>query len=512
MYGGIFISSRLFYNEHSDPQFYFITISSIVLFLICCIHSAGFENLLDSIRSKFFCMALVYLSVLLSIHGMLQYLNVIPTSSMFRITGSFDNPAGYAVAQSVLFPFGVSVLLKKKLSIQGKIMPSLSILLSILTVCMSGMRTGILSFLVVLAVMILFSPNIVSFLKKNSWIIWMSFPLLLLVVVLLYCAKTDSVHGRILIWIISLNMIMEKTIFGFGIDGFRKYYMDYQADYFHHNSNSPYAYLADNTLHPFNEYIKLIIEHGVLGLMIAILIAGFIIRGVKRNGGSIYRVCLSLFMSLFVFCSFSYPYHYACVWYMTGYLVIAAVPYSFARFIHRHKRVRFTISGLLLLLLWNIICTMNTELKWTEISKRSLAGQTEEVIPCYRELKTQLQGNPFFLYNYAAELNYIGKYQESIIITKQCRRLLNDYDVQLLLADNLANIGEIENAIKVYNHITYMIPNRFLPLERMMELYIQEGDTSQAKSVASLIINKREKIPSKQVILTKKRAQEVLHL
>jgi hypothetical protein len=59
-------------------------------------------------------------------------------------------------------------------------------------------------------------------------------------------------------------------------------------------------------------------------------------------------------------------------------------------------------------------------------------------------MKPQMQHNPLFLYNYAAELNYIGRYEESLMITEECRLGWNDYDVQMLLADNLENTGQID--------------------------------------------------------------------
>jgi len=63
---------------------------------------------------------------------------------------------------------------------------------------------------------------------------------------------------------------------------------------------------------------------------------------------------------------------------------------------------------------------MYLDMKWAEMSKRSLAGQTERMLPYYEKMKPQMKHNPLFLYNYAAELNYIGRYEESLVITEEC--------------------------------------------------------------------------------------------
>ena len=117
--------------------------------------------------------------------------------------------------------------------------------------------------------------------------------------------------------------------------------------------------------------------------------------------------------------------------------------------------------------------------------------------------------NPLFLYNYAAELNYVERYKESLSLTRECMNSFKDYDVQLLLADNLEHTSQIREAIIAYRHASDMIPNRVIPLESMMDLYQQSGDTINARLIADEILDKPVKIPSPQVEEIKKKAEEM---
>jgi hypothetical protein len=293
-------------------------------------------------------------------------------------------------------------------------------------------------------------------------------------------------------------MIKERPLFGYGIGGIEKHYMDAQAAYFSMHPDSPYVMLADNVTHPFNEYIKLTVNYGLVSLTIALCLLVFTIKRLLNSRENIKVIGLAVTASVFVMCQFSYPFHYAAVW------LIAAVAVFLAFFKESEgdeqretpKYLRITFPILFSILLAVVLRMMYLDLKWAEMSKRSLAGHTERMLPYYEKMKPQMKHNPLFLYNYAAELNYIGRYEESLIITEECKLGWNDYDVQMLLADNLENTGRIDDALDAYRHAEDMIPCRFEPLESMMRLYLWQGDTLRAIGIATKIVTKPIKISS----------------
>jgi O-antigen ligase len=99
----------------------------------------------------------------------------------------------------------------------------------------------------------------------------------------LYHFKKDSADGRLLLWTVSTKMILEKPLTGFGVDGFKKNYLLYQGEYFKNNPDSPYADLADNATSPFNEWLKIGVEQGIIGLL---FIVGIILTAFRYSSNS----------------------------------------------------------------------------------------------------------------------------------------------------------------------------------------------------------------------------------
>ena len=84
----------------------------------------------------------------------------------------------------------------------------------------------------------------------------------------LYFYRSGSADARLLIWRVSLDMIADRPLTGFGPGNFPRYYMLYQADWFRAHPDSEFAAVADNAVYSFNEYIKLAVEEGLPGLLL----------------------------------------------------------------------------------------------------------------------------------------------------------------------------------------------------------------------------------------------------
>lgn len=92
--------------------------------------------------------------------------------------------------------------------------------------------------------------------------------LIIAILVGLYFVKKDSADGRILIWQCSAHMFADKPLLGYGIGGFQREYMLYQAEYFRNHPGSSFIMLADIVKHPFNEYLLFLVEKGLMGGLI----------------------------------------------------------------------------------------------------------------------------------------------------------------------------------------------------------------------------------------------------
>lgn len=434
--------------------------------------------------------------------------------SGFTVTGSFDNPAGFAAVLSMGFPVVLFLHLKTK---GFKRFFTIAMLISIsIAVIFSESRTGIIALASSFTALIRFNTfKITKFwqLHFHKLVAILTLIGLCLVVVFLYNQKKDSANGRLLIWNVSYEMIKDKPVYGHGFGAFQAKYMDYQAAHFKNNHNSEYELLADNVKHPFNEFIKIAAEFGLIGLFTVLILISFIISRILKLEVDKKSLALGGLLSFLVFACFSYPSQYISVWILLAfYFSILIPPYEF-RIKNNYLTIfsRGTTIFLCVFALYILCQKMYAEMKWKTIAVSSLQGNTNEMLPEYERLYTKhLSQNPYFLYNYGAELNVSGNFELSIKILNECQSKFNDYDLQMILADNYAMINNPEIAIQIYQNASNMIPCRFFPLYQILKIYMQNGQKEEALVYANAIINKEIKIPSTTVNLIKSEAERYL--
>lgn len=513
MFGGVFITSGHFMNIENDAKTYFIGIAVLLLLLVCSVPRKGLYGFKESLFYSGASIGFVTVCLMLSAYGLLQYYGCVPSRHYaFPITGTYENPAGFAAVQAALFPFALVPCLDKERNRLIRRIAGFTAVVCALTITLSGSRAGLLAICAAAAVVFAFKTKVLSMFKTYKWLWIVLIIVATILSILLYRIKASSANGRLFVWSICWDMIKERPLFGYGIGGIKKHYMDAQAAYFSMHPDSQYVMLADNVTHPFNEYIKLTVNYGLVGLIIALCLLTLTIKRLFKSRENVKVIGLAVTASVFVMCQFSYPFHYAAVWFISA---IAIIPAFFSESEGNEvwetpKYLRITLPILFSVLLAVVLRMMYLDIKWAEMSKRSLAGHTERMLPYYEKMKPQMKHNPLFLYNYAAELNYIGRYEESLIITKECRLGWNDYDVQMLLADNLENTGQIDDALDAYRHAGDMIPSRFEPLESIMTLYLENGDTLKAMEMAEEIINKPVKVNSFRVEQIKRYSEQLI--
>ncbi|MDR1097580.1 MAG: O-antigen ligase family protein, partial [Tannerella sp.] len=326
----------------------------------------------------------------------------------------------------------------------------------------------------------------------------------------LYFLKKDSADGRLLIWQCTWNMIRDKPVTGHGYGTFNAKYMLYQAEYFETHHDSKYADLADNVLHPFNEYLLVWAEHGMVGMGGVALLGFLLLRRYFREPSHIRFIALLSLLSLAVLSCFSYPFRYPFTWLIALLHVALICPPGKAA---SRRTVNATRTGLVLTataLLLAAVPLMKAEIRWNRIAHLSLAGKTREVLPEYGQLYRYLGKNGLFLYNHAAELHEVQEYAKSLSVFEQCVRYYNDMDVQMLLADNYKELGKYAAAEKHLKLAAAMCPGRFMPLHELAKLYETDGRHEEALSIARQIIDKKIKIPSATVTAIKNEMQQLL--
>lgn len=139
----------------------------------------------------------------------------------------------------------------------------------------------------------------------------------------LLLVEKDSADGRLLIWRCGLEMVKDAPWTGHGIGSFEAKYMDYQADYFkEYGSQNRYAMLADNVKQPFNEYLGVLINFGIVGLALLLGIVGALVYCYRQNPTQEKKIALYALLSIGVFSFFSYPFTYPFTWMVTSLAVL----------------------------------------------------------------------------------------------------------------------------------------------------------------------------------------------
>lgn len=511
--GSVFITSGKFVNATNTPKLYFVIATLLVVVAINAIHTKKINR--GILSSKATLWGINIICFIQACYGLCQFAGWLPSNhSKFAITGSFDNPAGFASVLAIGFP--ISLFLHSKSKNVAKYLASIILLVLAIAVFFSESRTGMLSILISSIVFVLFQANIVGKFRQFRYCKLLTIVMMICLLsgaYILYLQKKDSANGRLLIWKVSAKMIRDKPILGHGYGAFQSGYMDYQAAYFKNNPGSNFSQLADNVKHPFNEFIKVAVEFGLIGLAIILSIILFVLWKLIKSKHEKGGLVLSGLASFLVFACFSYPLQYVAVWVLLAFYILMFLPSKEISINNTPITVitRGAIFIACVLCLFYTCKQVNAEMKWKTIAMNSLRGNTKKMLPEYKKLySTSLKQNPFFLYNYGAELNVAGKFDTSIEILTECKKRFNDYDLQMLLADNYYQKGEVERAIEVYKYASNMVPCRFLPLYNQFEIYKETAQYSDAAKCANDIASKKIKVPSYTIRSIKAQAENYL--
>ncbi len=445
---------------------------------------------------------LAVVGVLSALYGLLQYVGCIETQSYFPVTGSFDNPAGFVASIVLCYPF----LLCQTSNGKRKTLKFMACLLLIIVVILSGSRTGILTLCVVTLLFYALRYRKLIHKRRIFFISGGALFLIGLFIGLIYL-KPASTSGRVLIWKVSAELCKEHIIQGNGLGSFKADYMPEQAKYlssFHADESD--RILAGNTNHPFNEYLLLLIEQGLIGIALFLLL----LIAVFRSNVPFDTPALLTLVSIAIFSCFSYPFKYAFVWFMTIYCLASLNQREVAlRTIHFNKPFLLII---LFILCFFLIKNIIFERTWKRISlvAEKNNGLLDNELSVFTKLYDEWNGNPYFLYNYASELKNVELYKQSVNIFLHCESYINTYDLQMQLADNYYQMGCWKEAERRYKLAQRMCPSRFLPLQGLLRIYVKSDNCILAERVALEIINKRIKIPSYTVSIIQEEARNYL--
>jgi tetratricopeptide (TPR) repeat protein len=323
---------------------------------------------------------------------------------------------------------------------------------------------------------------------------------------LFFCMKTDSSGGRRLIIKISINVLKDNFLTGTGgLNTFALHYPKYQADYFAKKIRPEHeVMLADNTKFAFSEPLQMIIETGVLGFFLILLLSVKVYLVIRTDKYPIKHVFFSL---LFASC-FSYVFHIT-IFQVIFFIIICYIASKDKAIFQLN--VPASIGGSVIILLLVIKALNFSLLQFTHsltIEQKILRnhGLTDK----HNVLLTYFKDNPIFLTSYAYELFYRGRYDECEDILNAINQIHTHSNTENLKGKLFEKLGNYKKAEFYYIRTCNICPNRFRHKHDLFKFYLKNNQMESAKNIALQIHNLKEKIPSSATMAIKLEAERFL--
>ena len=431
---------------------------------------------------------------------------------VFRVTGGFDNPAALSVAALVGVPgaWAAGTVLPRRW--RGVLWATVTV--GGLVLCLwAGARAGLLALGAAWGVL---AVRCAGARWRRGFVIVLVVGLIGAAVWAALAFKSASTAGRWTIYRVTASLVADAPLFGRGTSGFQRDYMPCQAEWLTRQGTPRERWLAGQVRHPLSEYLSAAVAGGLsLLLLVCAGLGGALHRGWR--GGRTDAGWLALLTGLGVLALFSYPFFYAL-----GRLTAVAS----AAWLFRGERAwrpsalrlgvgaRRAVCGVAATLSAAGFCASAVRvadaLRWKQSALRALNGVGAAVLPDYERLARRLSDDGAFLYNYAAELHYAGRYAQSNSVWHRCVRFRRDYDTEFLAAANALALRRPAAAERHLLTASAMVPVRFAPLYVLLtEVYLPRADTVRALDLARRLAAKPVKISSPDVRAMKTRAAAI---
>jgi len=497
------------YNLSLAPVLLFTIISLGIAWFVCRL-----SIFLLPVLAKYVTFVILLCGLIEAVWGLGQLYDFFPSKHhVFNTTGSFFNSGPYGGFIALMFPLVLHCWItvrKENIILEYLFLAVGIVLLLVFPATLS--RTAWLAAITGCLLVILFDTNVIATVKalrkrKPRKLLLITAIITVLVLIGAYGVfhiKKDSANGRLFIWKISVLAIKESPVQGVGLGGFPAAYAKAQLNYFKNGKGTETEKLvAGSPEYAFNEYLRISIEQGLLGVVIFLLLTFLIIRSGIRNkqtGGA------GSFLALSVFAFASYPYYlweFLVMWVVLGSVCVTKK--GDAQHEKTNKRsVYFSISLLGLLLVGTILCMKQLQpyrqakKEWEKIRPLHTVRAYQSAIDGYDRLYPTLNYDPKFVFEYAVTLNAQEQREKADRVLTRGLQLSCDPMFFNVKGRNNHEMGKYKEAETCYIHSTYLLPERIYPYYLLTKLYADSANYQPAKMrlAARAVLEKEPKVHS----------------
>lgn len=450
-----------------------------------------------------------------SLMGLHQMIEGTSRHPVFALTGTFQNPGPYSAYLMTGLVIGIvawqecgekplgticpSYLPERLHAMLRKITAGQLVLLASLPMAMMLPATWSRAAIVSISVIALWLFRHTY--RKYRYAVWGA---CILVAVALYVIKQGSADGRVIIWHAALSTWSETPWLGVGTGGFRHAVAEGMSTLHAHGADLSGAGVTD---YAYNILLKILVEQGVAGMLIAIALSIMALTRLRH----ISRPLFYGMVSLALFSMFSYPFE------LLPYKVILVLTAAWSESQSRSMQCSvgrakaILLSGMVLLGSWYIHDKVRERYEADKDYSLFRGLQDEAFLKDYYELLPMEQDNADFLFDFGKALRHASRYNDSNAMLRKGARCSADPMFHVLMGNNYKDMQQYALAEQAYRKAFAIMPNRLYPLHQLMLLYEEQGDRKKAKATAQHIIDMKPKVESPATREMKERAINIMH-
>jgi O-antigen ligase len=345
----------------------------------------------------------------------------------------------------------------------------------------------------------------------------------------IYHYKKASSDGRAFIWKVTTEMIVDAPVFGVGFDLFKAHYMEYQAEYFQKNGETPETLVADNTYYTFNEGLQFVAENGLLGLLFLMIVMYILFKTKAKEGHQLNSfIAKTGLLTIGVFACFSYPMQILPIKLVLVVLLAmlsngAADTFQLKILTPRpspHERQRTgeamergTIGTIVNSVLYKLIIVLlacvgmyqifaytkdlsQGFITWNNALNNHQYGDYKGAVLEFESVYPIFKKDGDFLMNYGKTLAMAGEPHKAIAVLEQAKHYQNNTVIATALGDSYKATKQYDKAEANYKQAVNMTPSKFYANYLLAKLYDDSGQEHKAVTMAKKLMNKEIKVPS----------------
>ncbi len=447
---------------------------------------------------------LMLMALVQSSWGLLQLYDVVLSQhGIFRITGSFFNPAPFSGFLALLFPLALhwAIVHDQRSGWQSKVGWLIAVLI-LIVVIPARSRASWLALVAGGGYVLLLRLNIWERFRQVSKILKLGTIGILISLLIgglygVYKLKPNSADGRLLIWKVSARMFADDPLFGRGFARFAPEYMISQADYFASGSGSEREkLLAGHADTAYNEFLQMAVEVGSIGLFLFLLLLAFSFCVANGQKGP----WQALVLAWIIFASFSYP-SYSFPIMILLMLAIAMIAREETVIIVLHWKIPLIMSLFLsvVFMMVSLGVANQAKSKWQGAQKDYILGKYEEALIQYHKAYPALMYQGLFLQQTAKTLQQIGDIEGSNSMLRWSQNYYNDPFTYSLMGENYSKLNMYDQSEIAYLRSHFMVPHRLWPQYLLVKMLCAKGDEARCKELAKKLIANKRKVDGKAV-------------